>query len=198
MYVTGSFDNWQGSVPLVKGLDGFAAEVAIPDGEKVAFKYIVDGRWVVRESERVETDEHGNLNNVLFPEDWRGAHVAEAPSAAPAAPAVSLEPAYSVSPALPEITKTTSHAPTEQLLFTNILVPELFHDLGSNHGADHLMELVQLTLNGSDTVSVGTVPRSVAGSHRGDSTPEVQQTRIQQVLPKKPRLLLRVRGYFNM
>lgn len=36
-----------------------------PWGQKVAYKYIVDGRWRCRNDRPQEDDGHGNINNVL-------------------------------------------------------------------------------------------------------------------------------------
>ena len=37
----------------------------VPWGQKVAYKFIVDGRWRCREDRPQEEDGHGNINNVL-------------------------------------------------------------------------------------------------------------------------------------
>jgi hypothetical protein len=50
---------------LVKGDSGFSGSVKVPWGQKLAYKYIVDGRWRCREDRPQEDDEHGNINNVL-------------------------------------------------------------------------------------------------------------------------------------
>ncbi|TFK74500.1 carbohydrate-binding module family 48 protein, partial [Pluteus cervinus] len=64
--VTGSFDQWRSSIPLTKGPFGYEARVQVPWGQKVPYKYIVDGRWKVRQSQPTEYDPIGNLNNVYL------------------------------------------------------------------------------------------------------------------------------------
>ncbi|KAH9950081.1 hypothetical protein B0H21DRAFT_706548 [Amylocystis lapponica] len=69
--VTGTFDqarllpsSWSGSVHLPKNGAVFEGPVKVPWGEKVTYKYIVDGRWTTTDDQPVETDPMGNLNNV--------------------------------------------------------------------------------------------------------------------------------------
>ncbi|KAJ7591390.1 hypothetical protein C8J56DRAFT_561765 [Mycena floridula] len=62
--VTGTFDQWSSSLKLVKGDDGFTGTLDISPGEKITFKYIVDGNWTHDPSQPTETDEAGNVNNV--------------------------------------------------------------------------------------------------------------------------------------
>lgn len=64
--VTGSFDNWSGTTHHLHRVEssaeethgvtvgGFKGEVQIPYGEKVAYKYVVDGQWMTREDEAKE------------------------------------------------------------------------------------------------------------------------------------------------
>lgn len=55
---------------LVKHADGsFSLTVPLPHNEPIAYKYVVDGEWQVSPDERILTDENGNQNNVLEPED---------------------------------------------------------------------------------------------------------------------------------
>ncbi|KAJ3320337.1 hypothetical protein HDV06_005368 [Boothiomyces sp. JEL0866] len=61
--VTGDFDNWSQSVELAL-VDGvFQAE--IPPS---VFKFVVDGEWKVSQEYEIVTDEQGNQNNILRPE----------------------------------------------------------------------------------------------------------------------------------
>ncbi|KAH7931364.1 hypothetical protein BV22DRAFT_998932, partial [Leucogyrophana mollusca] len=62
--VTGSFDQWSSSIHLVKGPSGFEAKVRVPWGERVPYKFIVDGRWVTRDDQPTEPDQPGNINNI--------------------------------------------------------------------------------------------------------------------------------------
>ncbi|KAF8665744.1 hypothetical protein AX16_000192 [Volvariella volvacea WC 439] len=64
--VTGTFDEWRSSIPLVKGPYGFEAKVKVPWGSKVLYKFVVDGRWQVQEGYPTEWDPIGNLNNVYY------------------------------------------------------------------------------------------------------------------------------------
>ncbi|KAI9574999.1 immunoglobulin E-set, partial [Boletus coccyginus] len=62
---SGTFDQWSSSIHLVKGDTGFSGTVKVPWGQKVAYKFIVDGRWRCRDDLPQEDDGHGNMNNVL-------------------------------------------------------------------------------------------------------------------------------------
>ncbi|KZT54531.1 carbohydrate-binding module family 48 protein, partial [Calocera cornea HHB12733] len=64
--VTGTFDNWTSSQTLQKTESGFSALISLPYGQKVEYKYVVDGAWVTRSDEPSETDNSGNVNNVLL------------------------------------------------------------------------------------------------------------------------------------
>ncbi|KAF7792123.1 hypothetical protein EIP86_003153 [Pleurotus ostreatoroseus] len=63
--VTGEFDAWSGSKHLNRSSNGFEATFPVPWGRKVAYKYIVDGRWTTTDDQPTEMDSMGNLNNVL-------------------------------------------------------------------------------------------------------------------------------------
>ncbi|KAI5954389.1 CRP1 [Candida jiufengensis] len=69
--VTGTFDDWSQSLPLVKQVDGsFAIQVPLPPKkETIFYKYVVDGEWKVNTSEKVTKDFEGNDNNILEAED---------------------------------------------------------------------------------------------------------------------------------
>ncbi|KAI0959383.1 hypothetical protein AcW1_004222 [Taiwanofungus camphoratus] len=62
--VTGSFDSWSGSIHLSRTGSGFEGRANVPWGEKVPYKYIVDGRWTTTDDQPTEYDSIGNLNNV--------------------------------------------------------------------------------------------------------------------------------------
>lgn len=70
VYVTGTFDNWTKSTKLFKKRDGpgYLITVEVPN-EKNYFKFVVDGSWVTSPSFKIESDENGIENNVLYPED---------------------------------------------------------------------------------------------------------------------------------
>ncbi|CCH43461.1 hypothetical protein BN7_3011 [Wickerhamomyces ciferrii] len=68
--LTGTFDSWSSSLPLVKTSKG-DFEITLPlkkeqqQDDKVEFKFIVDGNWTTNDS--YETiDDNGNLNNVIY------------------------------------------------------------------------------------------------------------------------------------
>lgn len=54
---------WSSSVRLTRKPDGFEAPVLIPWKDKIAYKFIVDGRWMTNDTEPTEID-HGFVNNV--------------------------------------------------------------------------------------------------------------------------------------
>ena len=54
---------WSSSVRLSRKPNGFEAPVFIPWKDKIAYKFIVDGRWMTNDNEPTEID-HGFVNNV--------------------------------------------------------------------------------------------------------------------------------------
>ena len=68
--LTGEFDNWKGSIPLVKQANGsFKLSFPIESTHKFIFKFIVDGEWTVSDSYKKEADAGGIENNYLDTED---------------------------------------------------------------------------------------------------------------------------------
>ena len=67
--LTGSFDNWTASVLMIRDdLDGlFKATIIHDPSVKLNFKFIVDGEWCCSDGYPTETDEDGNINNVIHP-----------------------------------------------------------------------------------------------------------------------------------
>ncbi|KAG9237532.1 putative signal transduction protein MDG1 [Amylocarpus encephaloides] len=66
VYVTGTFDAWSKSEKLAKTGDVFEKDVTLQNaGEKIYYKFVVDGNWVTDHSAPQENDASGNLNNVL-------------------------------------------------------------------------------------------------------------------------------------
>jgi 1,4-alpha-glucan branching enzyme len=58
--VTGTFDDWSGNThELQRDTETgyFSTQVPIRYGEKVAYKYVVDGQWMTREDEAKEWGE---------------------------------------------------------------------------------------------------------------------------------------------
>ncbi|EIW82488.1 carbohydrate-binding module family 48 protein [Coniophora puteana RWD-64-598 SS2] len=62
--LTGTFDKWSRSIHMSRTGGGYESRVAVPWGEKVAYKFIVDGRWTTSDQQPTERDRAGNLNNV--------------------------------------------------------------------------------------------------------------------------------------
>ncbi|BGP20740.1 hypothetical protein JCM10213_001015 [Rhodosporidiobolus nylandii] len=63
---TGSFDSWSASLPLEHiGGPVFRASTRLKWGEKVVYKFIVDGNWVTSPLAPREWDSGGNENNVF-------------------------------------------------------------------------------------------------------------------------------------
>ncbi|KAF2399551.1 hypothetical protein EJ06DRAFT_557351 [Trichodelitschia bisporula] len=71
VFVTGSFDDWTKSVTLERNHDGvFEKKVDFPlEEKKITYKFVVDGKWIHNHTAACETDEHGNVNNVLYLQD---------------------------------------------------------------------------------------------------------------------------------
>ena len=66
--VTGTFDNWSKTLPLVKRPDGsFELEVPLAKGtEKIEFKFVLNGdEWVTSDTYWTVVDETGNTNNYI-------------------------------------------------------------------------------------------------------------------------------------
>ncbi|KAG8989893.1 hypothetical protein FRB90_002024, partial [Tulasnella sp. 427] len=63
--VTGSFDDWSQSVHMEKTPAGFSGKVKLPYGQKVDYKYVVDGQWQVNPDFPTTYDWQGNINNYL-------------------------------------------------------------------------------------------------------------------------------------
>lgn len=64
--VTGTFDNWSKSFPLVKQKDNsFELTVPLDLSEPVYFKYVVDGEWLVNSDQDTTHNEEGIRNNIV-------------------------------------------------------------------------------------------------------------------------------------
>lgn len=59
-----SISQWSSSLHLVKEGDGFVGKTGIPWGEKLTYKFIVDGEWTTHPDQPTETDPSGNVNNI--------------------------------------------------------------------------------------------------------------------------------------
>lgn len=51
---------------MTKGPSGFEGTVRVPWAAKVAYKFVVDGRWATTDQAATERDSIGNLNNVYY------------------------------------------------------------------------------------------------------------------------------------
>lgn len=82
---------WSQSKRLQKGEDGFKGTAEINWNEKITYKFVVDGQWVVNNQEPTEADNSGNVNNVrTAPEKpsaplSNGTHEEPKPASEPAA-----------------------------------------------------------------------------------------------------------------
>ena len=72
--VTGTFDNWSGDRHHLyknEAKGGYwEGTVDIPFGEKVAYKYVVDGNWLIREDEAKEWGESWSVLGCPGVESW--------------------------------------------------------------------------------------------------------------------------------
>lgn len=70
--LTGTFDDWKGTLPMVKDPSG-AFEITLPvtfdsPSSKFYFKFIVDGQWLPSKDYKVNIDK-GVENNFITEED---------------------------------------------------------------------------------------------------------------------------------
>ena len=49
---------------MKKGATGFKGTTKIPWDKKIAYKFVVDGQWLVNDREPTENDNSGNVNNI--------------------------------------------------------------------------------------------------------------------------------------
>lgn len=64
VYVSGTFNQWKGKIPLVKSHGDFYTIVDLPEGEH-QYKFYVDGQWQHNATEPSTTNTLGTLNNVV-------------------------------------------------------------------------------------------------------------------------------------
>jgi hypothetical protein len=65
VYVTGDWNAWRDKIPLARSGNEHSAVLSLPIGT-YQFKFIVDGNWKHSSTLPTETDQHGNLNNVVI------------------------------------------------------------------------------------------------------------------------------------
>ncbi|KAK5164787.1 Cruciform DNA binding protein [Saxophila tyrrhenica] len=68
VFVTGDFDGWSKSIQLDKADNVFEKTVPLKK-ERHQYKFVVDGVWKENSSAKTLTDDAGNVNNVIDPED---------------------------------------------------------------------------------------------------------------------------------
>ncbi|TRY83088.1 hypothetical protein DNTS_000660 [Danionella cerebrum] len=64
VYVSGSFNNWNNKIPLIRSQNNFVAIVDLPEGEH-QYKFFVDGQWTHDPTEPVVTSQLGTVNNII-------------------------------------------------------------------------------------------------------------------------------------
>ncbi|KAM4721037.1 5'-AMP-activated protein kinase subunit beta-2 [Rhinophrynus dorsalis] len=64
VFISGSFNNWNAKIPLIKSHNDFVAILDLPEGEH-QYKFFVDGQWVHDPSEPVVTSQLGTINNLI-------------------------------------------------------------------------------------------------------------------------------------
>ncbi|KAK2858550.1 hypothetical protein FQN49_004621 [Arthroderma sp. PD_2] len=90
--VTGTFDGWSKSVELDRTDAGFEKEVQLKDGDRVLYKFIVDGTWHTDPAaSQQETDHNNNTNSVLSPQDIYRSPTSTTPTASAAMSGVTPE-----------------------------------------------------------------------------------------------------------
>lgn len=70
VFVTGDFDGWKAQkheMNLNPGTNEFVAVVEIDRTKHHDFKFVVDGNWQCNWDFPTRHDEHGNVNNILYP-----------------------------------------------------------------------------------------------------------------------------------
>jgi Glycogen recognition site of AMP-activated protein kinase len=117
--VTGSFDCWASSVVL-NAENNFQYNLVLPSSQKVVFKFVVDGNWVVSDKYATECDAAGNYNNIANYEakDQADQVVIDAPVAAEpqaVAPKSSIEAA--VTDAMDKVASETVPAAKRMSIF---------------------------------------------------------------------------------
>ncbi|KAL2868338.1 carbohydrate-binding module family 48 protein [Aspergillus lucknowensis] len=69
VFVTGTFDDWGKTIKLDRKGDIFEKEVRFSAiGEKLHFKFVVDGIWTTDNRLPEEDDGSSNINNILYPD----------------------------------------------------------------------------------------------------------------------------------
>ncbi|KAL5050130.1 hypothetical protein BDW71DRAFT_204189 [Aspergillus fruticulosus] len=77
VFVTGTFDDWGKTIRLDRNGEVFEKEVHLPvTGDKVHFKFVVDGNWTTDNRLPQEDDGSSNINNILYPDQIQADSIA--------------------------------------------------------------------------------------------------------------------------
>lgn len=100
VHVTGTFDDWGKTEKLNKVGEVWEKEVQLPKAdEKILYKFVVNDNWVIDTEAPHEDDGHGNVNNVLLPENIKTkADALTTSSAAPESTTAALAGAVPLEP----------------------------------------------------------------------------------------------------
>lgn len=135
--MTGTFDNWSGSLPLVKQASGeFELTVPLAD-DKTLFKFIVDGEWKTSPEYEVLAED-GNENNVVYKQDLEGSKIPESgglvtPTVLPSQegkqvtlgePGVVIPENANEIEAFKQVSDVDAKELNEKLNTTNVVIPE--------------------------------------------------------------------------
>jgi hypothetical protein len=125
--VTGEFDNWKQTLPLVKQADG-SFELSVPftlTQEKLLYKYVVDGEWLVSKTHNITNDEAGNENNYISKNELVASSTsAKIPEAGGLAAAVVGSKAVNDVKATVMPTEETEHTQQKTLGEPGIVIPK--------------------------------------------------------------------------
>ncbi|KAF6041527.1 PRKAB2 [Bugula neritina] len=64
IFVSGSFNNWETKIPLVKSESNFYTIIDLPEGEH-HYKFLVDGQWKHNPDEPAMKSSKGSLHNTM-------------------------------------------------------------------------------------------------------------------------------------
>jgi len=70
VFLTGTFDDWQASVPMMPDPEAPEEHIAtlyLDRSKAHEFKFIVDGTWRLSADFETTDDNNGNFNNILYP-----------------------------------------------------------------------------------------------------------------------------------
>jgi hypothetical protein len=71
IFIYGNWDDWKSGIPLKPRMSGVghSVKIKLDPGKIWVFKYVVDGEWRCALELPLSKDDHGNVNNVLYPDD---------------------------------------------------------------------------------------------------------------------------------